>query len=264
MLGDLPLNESDLFPNASPPAIEAGIIGWEDDEEVADVGTSDNGGVTLIKVQLFRGKDATSDVKPGIAQGHKLLARMNGWPLWAIPPKGLQCYVMFPSGFELSVGAGVIAGLPGANPFVQFSKTRSKLDMGQDQDLVIKARSVTISSYDNDFIVVGPDSGIMMSDHLGNMVQIKDGQILIAVASGDPPDAKTVVRLKTDSLELLQKAAGGNMCGVKLADLEVSVVGSVFKALTAGGCLGKAATIATGVQYSVVPGTMSATWSVQP
>jgi hypothetical protein len=264
MLGELPINESDLFPHGTPPAVEAGMIGWEDEEEVADVGVEGNGGVTLIRVQLYRGKDATSDVKPDEAQGHKILARLNGFPFWCIPPKGLQCYVMFPGGFESTPGAGVIAALPGANPFVQFSKTRAKLDVGEDQDLVIKGRSVTLSTYDNDFIVVGPDSGIMMSDHLGNMVQIKDGQILIAVADGDPPDAKTVIRLKVDNMELLQKNAGGNIAGVKLANLEVTVVGSVFKALTAGGCLGKAASLLTGVQYSVVPGTMSATWSVQP
>ena len=264
MLGDFPLNEADLFPETSPPAVEAGVIGWDGEDDVADVGTEANGGVTLIRVQLFRGKDATSDVKPGVAQGHRILARMNGFPLWAIPPKGMQCYVMFPSGFESAPGAGVIAALPGANPFVQFAKTRTKLDVGEDQDLVLKGRSVTISSYDNDFIAVGPDSGIIMSDHLGNMVQIKDGQILITVADGDPPDAKTVVRLKTDSLELLQKNSGGNIAGVKLENLEVTVVGAIFKALTAGGCLGKFASLPTGIQYSVAPGTMSATWSVQP
>lgn len=263
MLGELPLNESDLFPEAGgPPAVEAGIIGWDGEDEVADVGDDSNGGVTLIRVQLFRGKDATSDVKPGVAQGHRILARMNGWPLWAIPPKGLQCYVMFPSGFEEAPGAGVIAALPGANPFVQFSKTRTKLDVGEGQDLVLKGRSVTLSSYENHFLSVGPEVGVLMSHPGGHAIQIHENQVRIWVSKDD--DAKSLIVLSQDKIEVLQKAAGGNIASIVLSEEEAIVLGKVFKALTAGGVLGAAASAITGVQYSVAPGTMSATWSTQP
>jgi len=263
MLGEFPLNESDLFSGeAGPPAVEAGIIGWDGEDDVADVGDETNGGVTLIRVQLFRGKDATSDVKPNVAQGHKILARMNGWPLWAIPPKGLQCYVMFPSGFETAPGAGVIAALPGANPFVQFSKTRTKLDVGADQDLVFKGRSVTISSYENHFLSVGPEVGVLLSHPDGHAIQIHENQVRIWVSKDG--DAKSLVVLSQDKIEILQKAASDNATVVMLSEEEVVVLGKVFKALTAGGVLGAVASAVTGVQYSAAPGTMSATWSTQP
>lgn len=261
------INELELFPadRTADPGVEVGTVGWDGEDEHADVGTQENGGVTLIKVQLYRGKDSTSDVKPGVAQGHKILARLNGYPLWVIPPRGLECMVLFPGGFATTPGAGVIVALPGANPYVQFSKTRAKLDVGEDTDLVIKGRSITLSTYENDFIAVGPDSGIMLCDRDGNMMQIKDGQITIAVADeGSPPDAKTVIKLSETALDLAQKTASGNMAGIRLENLEVTVLGAVFKALTAGGVLGKLASAPTGIQYSVAPGTMSATWSVQP
>ena len=132
-----PLPDSDVLPRPQQAFIEAGTIGWDGDDDVADIGTEDNDGTTLIKVQLFRGIDPTQPPIDGQATGHKILARLSGFPFWAIPPKGMQCFVAFPAGFATTPGAGVIVALPGANPFVQFSSSRAKIDVGRDQDLVI-------------------------------------------------------------------------------------------------------------------------------
>lgn len=256
MLGEFPLNESDLFPEAGPPAIEAGIIGWEDQDDVADMGDDSNGGVTLIRVQLFRGKDATSDVKPGVAQGHRILARMNGWPIWAIPPKGLQCYVMFPSGFGDAPGAGVIAGLPGANPFVQFSKTRAKLDMGEDQDLVLKARSITLSTYGNDYIVVGPDTGIRIATSKGHTIELKDDQLTAAIVGTDL-NVKTCLSLNLSEASLICKSAAPPEASVSCQDGSVTI--SAKETSLAGGAvtLGAGASPATPVLVGSPPGVPS-------
>lgn len=254
----IPLPELFGGPGSTPAVIEAGTIGWDSEADVADMGTEANDGTTLVRVQLFRGKDPTADVQPGVAQGHKILARLNGFPFWCVPPRGLQCYVAFPAGFGLTPGAGVIIALPGANPFVQFSKSRAKLDVGPEMDLVIKARSITLSTYDNDFVAIGPDSGIMISDHNGNVVQMKDDQIVIAVASDG--DAKTILRLTPELLSLAQKAANGVVAGLNLKDGDVVPAGANFQAYTAGLNLGPAATAATPAIIGVGTAAVVTAW----
>lgn len=264
---------SDILPRALPPIIEAGTIGWLDDDEHADLGTQDNDGTTLIKVQLYRGIDPLKEPHPdGRAQGHKIVARLSGFPFWAIPPKGMQAFVAFPGGFATTPGAGVIIALPGANPFVQFSESRAKIDVGRDQDLVIKGRSVTLVMHNpddpdgqEDFISISPEGGIQMGSRDGLGVVIKDGSINLFVpdASGD---AKTVLRLSKDALEVVQKDASDGVAMLKLAEQEVTVCGAQFLAATAGGALGMAASVASGVAYGVAGpvNTMSTTWTVSP
>lgn len=265
-------SDHELLPRNLPPIIEAGTIGWVDDDEHADLGTSDNDGTTLIKVQLFRGIDPLKEPDPdGRAQGHKIIARLSGFPFWAIPPKGMQCFVAFPGGFATTPGAGVIFALPGANPFVQFSPTRAKIDVGRDQDLVIKGKSVTLVMHNpddpdgqEDFISISKEGGIQMGSRDGLGVVIKDGTINLFVpdASGD---AKTVLRLSKDAIEAVQKDSSDTVAMLKIAEKDVTVCGAQFLAATAGGALGTAASMANGIAYGVglmLP--MSATWTVSP
>jgi len=258
MLPESPLNLQDVLGGPErPPAVEAGTIGWDGEADVADQGTEANGGTTLVRVTLYRGKVPTDEVKAGVAQGHRILARLNGWPFWAIPPAGLQCYVMFPSGFETTVGAGVIAALPGANPFVQFSKTRAKIDVGEDQDLVIKARSVTISTYDNDYIAVGPNSGIRCADHDGNLFRLKDGVFRVAII-GEDGNAKTVLQLSLDDLRMAHKNGAGLQSMIKLKGGSATMQADREGAIASGSVmLGGAASPARPVLVGSPPGVPS-------
>lgn len=224
-------------------AIEAGMIGWDDESEVALMGTEDNDGTTLIKVQLFRGIDPLREPN-GRAQGHKILARLSGFPFWAIPPKDMQCFVGFPAGFGTTPGAGVIIALPGANPFVQFSETRAKIDVGRDQDLVIKGRSVTLVMHNpddpdgqEDFISITPQGGIQMGSRDGLGVVIKDGTINLFVPD-DSNDVKTVLRLSKDFVDICQKNASDKSILVQIGNEKFVVQGKAFEALTSSGVLG--------------------------
>lgn len=270
-VGTLP--DSDAIPRQPTPLIEAGTIGWEGDSDVAELGSADNDGTTLVKVQLYRGIDPLQEPSAdGSAQGHKILARLSGFPFWAIPPKGMQCFVAFPAGFATTPGVGVIIALPGANPFVQFSASRAKIDVGRDQDLVIKGRSVTLVMHNpddpngqEDFISISPEGGLQMGSRDGLGVVIKDGTINLFVPDGD--DAKSVLRLSKSAIELVNKDSGGTVAMVKVAEQDVTVCGGQFVAATAGGALGMGAgTAATGVAYGVAGpvNTMSATWTVSP
>lgn len=253
------INFADLFGQDStePASLEVGTVGWDNDAEQADLGTQQNDGTTLVKVQLFRGKDPTSDITPGRGQGYRIYARLNGWPFWAIPPKGMQCVVGFPAGFATTPGAGIILALPGPNPFVQFSKTRAKVDVGPDMDLVVKAHSVTLSTYDNDYIVIGPDAGIRLADHNGNSILLKNGKMRVSICEGDPPEGKVVLEVALGALRLGHKSAGGQ-CMLKMAGGKATLMAGTELALVGSAVsLGGAASPATPVMVGPNPGRPS-------
>lgn len=259
--GTLP--DSDVLQKPQIPFVEAGTVGWDGEDDVADLGSEDNDGTTLIKVQLFRGIDPTREPVENQALGHKILARLSGFPFWAIPPKGMQCYVAFPAGFATTPGAGVIIALPGANPFVQFSATRAKIDVGRDQDLVIKGRSVTLVMHNpddpdgqEDFISITKEGGIQMGSRDGLGVVIKDGAISLFVP--DSSDAvKSVVTLNKDEIALVQ---GAGSAIFKLVDGEIQLFGANVQMPTAGVNLGVAATATTGAAYATGGPSALAAW----
>lgn len=197
------LNERDVVAGegAGTP-IYTGTVGHDDKADWYDQGTSgtnDPNGVTLVRVQLYTGRLNGTPIKPGVAQGMQVLAQLSG-PLWRIPRLGERCLVALPGGLS-DPGGAVIIGWLAATPATQFSPTRSKIDLGNDTDLFIKAKSITISDYDNRFIAIGPANGVVMQDKDGSGVVIKDGNIAIFSQQGGA--IKTILQLTPADINAL-------------------------------------------------------------
>lgn len=251
---ELPLNEASLLPRQDPElAIELGTVGWFGDDDHADLGTEDNDGTSLVKVTLYRGQQPYDQMEPGQARGHRVLARVMG-PAFYVPPVGTEVVVAFPGGFGLTPGAAIILGTLGRTPSIQFGKQKAKLDVGPDQDLVLKGRSVTMAMYNpenpnlvEDFLSISPEGGIQAVDRKGFGFVIKDESVVIFAPDPDDGDAKTIVRLTKSELMLANKDAGGNQCCIVLKDQEVCMAGLVVNSCTPGANLGAASSAMTPV-----------------
>lgn len=88
--------------------IVSGSIGWEDEDEYVFDGDDDNDGHTLVRVQLFEGRDNTKPINPSRAQGHKIICHLSSLNGRRCPPKDSRVFVAIPKGQENTVGAGVI------------------------------------------------------------------------------------------------------------------------------------------------------------
>ena len=199
-----------LFGNQSAQ-IEIGSIGWEDDDSHYDMGSAGNDGYTLVKVQLFRGRDFTKPLTDR-AQGVRILCHINSMYGARIPDKDTRCYVAIPQGMDNVPGAGVIIGtVEKSTPKDQLATDRIVTDYGPNTHVVIKAKSVSIQSYDNEFVSVGtPRSGgtsgvtIQAKDGSGGVVQ--SGVVSWFVASAG--DAKSLMQMTPTSVEIMQKDCG--------------------------------------------------------
>ncbi len=201
------INECDLVPPPPPqPIIARGLVGWTDSDDHFDLGTDDNDGHTLVKVTLNRGKADTTIPEEGKAYGHQIYAQPLG-PLYWIPPDGTHVLVCFPDGEMDSLGGAFILGVTGKSPLIQFKDSRAVLDMGPTQDLIIKAKSVTLSDHNSpaQFIQVGPPpqggtSGITMCDSQGGGVTCQAGVVGVFGKGGN-----TLVQITETSFEVWQK-----------------------------------------------------------
>lgn len=197
---------------------EKGTIGWEGDTDLHyDINQDADDGVTLVKVQLFRGRVPGTTAKTDAAQGHKILARLSSQHggMWSIPRKGKQCIVEFAGGFNMTPGTGVITAIAGAYINDQFKEDREIWDAGADRDVLIKGRRVAIQGYDGSFIAISPEAGIQVVDKDGNGVCIQSGTVTIFGSSGSPPDAQTCIVVKAGEVSLQDKAAGGSFISLK-------------------------------------------------
>lgn len=88
----------------TPGQVEMGSVGWEDEDDFFYPGEETNDGHTLIRVQLFRGRDFTKPIS-NRAQGRKIICCVADG---VIPKKNARCYVGIPNGMDDSPGAGVI------------------------------------------------------------------------------------------------------------------------------------------------------------
>lgn len=97
-----------------PLFCEEGRVGHDGDtdENYFHPGAADDGNVTLVNVTLFRGRDPKKPHRPTSAQGHEVIARL-GWPGMGVPQRGSQAILVFPGGFTLAHGAGVVIATPG-------------------------------------------------------------------------------------------------------------------------------------------------------
>lgn len=100
-----------MFHDSPSAQIEIGSIGWEGDADYVFPGDAANDGHTLIRIQLFSGKDPTIPVNPKRAQGTKLVAHLNSLAGFKIPNKDARCYVAVPPGMTQVPGAAIIMGI---------------------------------------------------------------------------------------------------------------------------------------------------------
>lgn len=201
---------------SAPSSVMLGMIGWtgpNPDLDPNDLGDDSNDGYTLTRVQLFAGRNETRPLVDGRAQGFRLLCTVADHVQMFGPPRdGDRCIVLVPAGLESTPGAAVVVAIISKAPTTQYSSTRGKIDVGPDRDLVIKGRSIALSDYDNRFISIGPDNGIVVQEKDGSGVIVKDGAVAIFAASGG--DVKSALTLKGDEASIYQKSSEGNTCVV--------------------------------------------------
>jgi hypothetical protein len=250
---ELPNDADVLGPRDELLLFEPGTVGWDG----ADPHFDTEDGVTLVRVTLVRGRHPSTPLQPDVAQGHQVLCRIGGG-LFRIPKKGTAVMVGFPTAFANHPGAGVIVCTTEASPDVQFSDTKAKFDVGADTDFVIKAKSVTISDYDNRFLHVGPD-GVMLQDEQGNGVVIKSGAIMIYVA--DSGDAKSLIQMTPGELSLLQKDTGF----VKLTGGKLTLLANSSAGIVAGNvAIGSPAKTQLAAMIAPSPGVPSTSVFISP
>ena len=231
-----------LAKDEDPLVFEAGTVGWASASPHYD--TAD--GVTLVRVTLFRGKSPTTPLVAGVAQGLEVLCRIGGG-MFRIPPPGTPVTVGFTCAFATMPGCGVIVCTTESSPEIQFSPTRAKMDLGPDADLVLKARTITLSDYDNRFIHIGADGGIQVQDSDGTGIIIKSGGIAIfAVQNGV---MKTLLQLSASALQAMQ--SDGSLLNMKGGNM--TVVGSQCSLSCGSIALGVNASPATPAQFGPVP-----------
>jgi len=162
-----------LFHNTPAPLLEYGSIGWEDEDEYIFPGDDENDGHTLVRVQLFRGRDTTKPLSATRAQGMKLLAHINSLGGFRTPPKDTRCMVAVPAGMEQIPGAAIITAI------VEQSSAR----------------------FDN-----LPNGSVSQSAGQGQarVVTNNDGSISLFTTNDNTKDGKSVyVRVATDAIQFV-------------------------------------------------------------
>lgn len=239
---------------------EYGTIGYANETALTVLGdaSSPDNGVTLVRVTTYRGKAVTERAKPGIAQGHQILCHLLG-PLYYVPPRGTRVLVVYPGGDTTQ--PGVIMGTVGASPFTQFKETRAVLDVGPGEDLVVKARSVTVMDHGKEetpsrfpcWLVVGPVAAgapsISANDPTGSGFTIGGGVVgMFATDNGSPPAVKAVLELSTSQVLLALNGKGMFQCDESTGNITCGGSGVAY--LVGKQCmLGPSATSVTPVVY---------------
>ncbi len=127
--------------------------GWDDSDEVFFPGSFDDDGHTLVRCQLFSGRDITKEHTPDRAQGTKLICHVADG-VFKVPVKGARVYILIPHGMEGVSGAGVIIASVGGGKEVNKNITAGDLIIappgGGEAAVVIKADgSITLHTTDN-------------------------------------------------------------------------------------------------------------------
>lgn len=91
-----------------------GQAGWDDEDVVAFPGTMEDDGHTLVRCQLFSGRDVSKEHTPDRAQGTKLVCHIADHV--GVPVKGASVYMVFPHGMEGVAGAALIVGVVTPGP----------------------------------------------------------------------------------------------------------------------------------------------------
>lgn len=233
----------DRSEDPSGAQIVMGTVGWEGESDYFFLGTEENDGYTLVRVQLYEGRDKTKSLNPQRAQGHKIICQISSG-LFRIPKPDTRVYVAIPRGMDHVPGAGVIFAAVEKSPPTQFNGDRAVLDFGSDTHVVIRGKSVSLQDPSNRFLSVGtPRSGgkagltFQAADGSGGVIQ--EGVVAWFVAKDK--DAKTVFQMTPDKVECQSKSGGYwrvNSDGFYTLGQSCWVVGGAVY-------LGKAPTVAT-------------------
>jgi hypothetical protein len=232
--------------------ILAGTVGWSDHPDVCELGTAQDDGVCLVRVTLFKGAPAGKRMTPdGLANGYRVLVQPNGWPFWAIPPRGRTVYIAFPGGNITTIGSGVIIASPGPNPFKQFAEKAAKIEL-EGYDLVVKAGSVSIISEDaartkRHMVSVSTEGGVQAADSTGSGAFVSNGEVVLkSIDSGG--HLLGMVAVTPDETNVVTKDGAG----IVFSKGDVSLLGGMISvAFTTALGLGKNASPATPVLLGV-------------
>jgi hypothetical protein len=105
-----------FFPESGDAQILQASVGWDDEDEYVFLGEDSNDGYTLVRCQLFTGRDFTKPINPHRAQGTKVIAHISSLNGLRIPPKDSRVFLACEKGQEHVVGAAVIFAAVDALP----------------------------------------------------------------------------------------------------------------------------------------------------
>ncbi len=197
------------------PQIFHGQVGWLGEDKYYDIGDESNDGHTLVRVQLYSGRDTTEPLIPHRAQGMKIVCQLSG-QLYRIPPVGTRVIVAAPYGLD-GAGNGVIIATqelsPNATNSVALKASRVSMDF-PGQDLVISAKSVTIRDYENDFVSVG--KGVTVQSSNGSGMLVKNTAIAMFLSDGSVGGGAATSTIMMDTTGI--KLVNGTSSFVTLSD----------------------------------------------
>jgi hypothetical protein len=245
-------------------AIEMGTVGWDDGSDYFDQGGTGNDGNTLVKVQLFRGRDPSQPLKAGVAQGHKIVCQISSmFGIYWIPPQGTRVLVAIPAGMRETVGAALIVGAYQMQTGAQFKPKRVLWDPGPGVHTLIKGDSATLQSHASpaQFMSVGTplnggNAGVYALDETGSGFSSQAGEVAIFACSGG--DVKSTCHLTSSTAEIVNK--GSQTCGFQATGGNANCFGANLNATCGKVYLGNPAgmtVLTNGVAIGPQPGANS-------
>lgn len=224
---------------------ENGMIGWDDNGFWYDKGTAADDGHLVVGVQLFKGKDQSTEPKAGVAQGHRILCRIALSP-FRIPPRGTPVVVLIPGGDIQTPGNCVVVAAIEENPFQQLDEKRVVFDFGNETHVLIRGASVSLQDTAAGpacFVGVGTPftggaRGIYAIDETGSGFSTQSGEVGVFASSGGA--ATSMVHLTATEADVIVK--GGSLCGLKATGGDITLFGANSYLYTAGVYLGALAT----------------------
>lgn len=224
---------SDALPEPSRDTgeVQIGTAGWDGEATVEVIGEG-AGDFTTVRVTLFEGRELSkADPDPSVASGLRIQAMLPGQQ---VPKRGTFCWCVRAAGTT----AWMLVANQTRNSTDQFTGAgRTLLDYGDDTDVVIRAKSVSIQSADGHFIAVGPRTGIQASDPNGSGFRLVNNKWMLWVA--DAGDAKSVLQMTASTVQIAQKGAGSAKSSSTWSGAHLNQVGTgQFTARFPNGALG--------------------------
>lgn len=225
--------------------ITSGTVGWEGDtqDDIVDLG-NDADGHTLVHVTLHEGRDRSkAPPDSAIATGRQVSASVSA-PSFHVPKLHSVVWLARLAGSN----AYAIIHNPTPNTTDQFTgPDRSLTDVGDDTDMILRGRSITLQAATGEWIGIGPRTGIQIGDAGGHGAQLRNGQWMFWIADGG--DAKTVLKLTKDIAIAQNKNGAGFVSAMSVGDGKFKVLGNSAAIATGNVALGVLASPACSVHY---------------